>query len=507
MLTTQTDNSNLTHINYASWQDKCQQLMKQLQLDQLPAGGSLVVYHRGQQVVSANIGYCKSSGSKIPANSKVTASSLWQADTLSMNYSTGKGVLATLVHILVSQGLLDYHTPICHYWSDFAKNGKTNVTLMQVMTHQAGLFDISGLIDTHQYMLSWQDMLTKIANMPLQPSYFSQRDSYNSSATSSHSTESSHSSKLDHSMSSHNVTSSNSADSSNSANATYTNVSTYSALVYGWILGGLVEAVTGRSLQQALVDYLTEPLGMAQQIFFGVPKALLSQVADTKISDTLKNQPKRQRLKPRFKENGLQRQQIYANLPCYPLWQQRYQSLYGEASEVLTTAQINQLYLTSKHIDLASYRCAMSPNIKEVFDYYDEEVLQAVIPAVNCVASANALAKMYAMLANGGQLDGHVYINPSVFTTLSTAYDTGFDRVMPAAMHWRLGYHKVFALPLSADIDADDKTTGFGHMGYNGSMAWCDPKRQLAVAFVHNYDTTMLHDIRQFAVNELLLAL
>ena len=44
-------------------------------------------------------------------------------------------------------------------------------------------------------------------------------------------------------------------------------------------------------------------------------------------------------------------------------------------------------------------------------------------------------------------------------------------------------------------------------MGYNGSVAWCDPVRQLSFAFVHNFDTTMLNDVRQFALTEAVLNL
>jgi hypothetical protein len=43
-------------------------------------------------------------------------------------------------------------------------------------------------------------------------------------------------------------------------------------------------------------------------------------------------------------------------------------------------------------------------------------------------------------------------------------------------------------------------------MGYNGSVAWCDPTRQLSFAFIHNFDTTMLNDIRQFALTEAVLS-
>ena len=46
-------------------------------------------------------------------------------------------------------------------------------------------------------------------------------------------------------------------------------------------------------------------------------------------------------------------------------------------------------------------------------------------------------------------------------------------------MHWRLGYHRVLSL--------GKRSQGFGHMGFNGSGAWCDPDRQLSFAYTHNF--------------------
>lgn len=89
-------------------------------------------------------------------------------------------------------------------------------------------------------------------------------------------------------------------------------------------------------------------------------------------------------------------------------------------------------------------------------------------------------------------------ITPEVFAALEQVQNNQPDKVMPATMQWRLGYHRVFSR-LHAVADS------FGHMGYNGSMAWCDPHRQLAVAFIHNYDTTMLNDVRQFILTEQIL--
>ena len=50
-------------------------------------------------------------------------------------------------------------------------------------------------------------------------------------------------------------------------------------------------------------------------------------------------------------------------------------------------------------------------------------------------------------------------------------------------MPWRLGYHRIMALGAGQ---------GFGHIGYNGSGAWCDPARGLAFAYVQTYPSAGL---------------
>jgi CubicO group peptidase (beta-lactamase class C family) len=46
-------------------------------------------------------------------------------------------------------------------------------------------------------------------------------------------------------------------------------------------------------------------------------------------------------------------------------------------------------------------------------------------------------------------------------------------------MHWRMGYHRLFAIGVKAP-------QAFGHFGYGGSGAFCDPERRLAVALTLN---------------------
>lgn len=63
----------------------------------------------------------------------------WTRDTLVNVWSTTKGVAALAVAMLVDRGLLDYDAPVARYWPEFAANGKQDIDLGCLMSHQAGL--------------------------------------------------------------------------------------------------------------------------------------------------------------------------------------------------------------------------------------------------------------------------------------------------------------------------------------------------------------------------------
>ena len=476
-------NSQITHQNHSQdndnhLQSRLQQLLKDLQLDDAPAGGALVVYQAGICIAQASVGLARTDLA-------------WGIDTLSLNFSTGKGILATLVHVLVSQKKLDYDLPIAHYWPAFAAHHKGEITLRSVMSHQADLFSIQSIDIDNQTVLDWSVMLEKIAAMP--------------------------------------VTAPEQADLYDSA---------YSALVYGWVLGGAIEAVTTMTLAEALRYYLTEPLGIADSCYFGVPDNQIDKVARLvknfkSAEDAIENahenaqpQPRSRRHKPVLTPDSANTLQTYRHLPSYGCWQQQAanqsvsqlkaadnNNAAAETLPALDTAQINRLYFDNSQLNLKNYKAALLLASKEPIDYYHPQTLQASIPAANGVASAQALATIYAMLANRGVWQGKTLIDEAIFKQLSTPQVTGMDAVMPAHMDWRLGYHRRFSIcqnnriDITADTTQDDMPEAFGHMGYNGSVAWCDPERQLSFAFIHNFDVTMLNDIRQFALTESVLSL
>ena len=92
-------------------------------------GGACCVYHRGERVVDLWGG----------VRSKTTGEP-WQEDTMVLVYSTTKGLAAMTLALAHSRGWLDYEERVCAYWPEFAQNGKENITVRQLLSHQAGLF-------------------------------------------------------------------------------------------------------------------------------------------------------------------------------------------------------------------------------------------------------------------------------------------------------------------------------------------------------------------------------
>ena len=63
----------------------------------------------------------------------------WERDTLVPVFSTTKGMSSMAFAVAHSQGYLDLDEPVATYWPAFAENGKAQITVRQLMSHQAGL--------------------------------------------------------------------------------------------------------------------------------------------------------------------------------------------------------------------------------------------------------------------------------------------------------------------------------------------------------------------------------
>ena len=376
-------------------------------LAQLPApprqgGAALTIYHRNQKVVDIWAGVSTKEGTP------------WQADNMSISYSTTKGVVSTLAHMLVDEGKLNYDTPIAHYWPEFAQNGKHSLTLRHVLTHEAGLYHIRHMIADAHEMLDWPHMLTVM-------------------------------------------------ESAKPKHAPGARVG-YHAMTFGWIVGGLIEKVTGEPLAQTLARKITEPLQL-DGCYIGVPTSELARCNEIIGA-------------PRHKPNAPKKQP----------------SKLSQLQQQLTE---KTLRLSGFNPDTAAE--ALIPKGMSKF-YLDEPAsLQACIPGANGVFTARSLAKMYAALANGGEIDGVRLLSAKTLQEAVKVYNTQRGDVVPMAMNWRLGYHRVFTTWARTPH-------AFGHFGYGGSGAWADPSRQLAVGYIVNTGSgSPFADLRLWRINSAII--
>jgi CubicO group peptidase (beta-lactamase class C family) len=73
----------------------------------------------------------------------------WEEDTMVLVYSATKGLAAMVMAVAHSRGWLDFEERISTYWPEFAQNGKENITVRQLLAHQAGLFALAEAADRH----------------------------------------------------------------------------------------------------------------------------------------------------------------------------------------------------------------------------------------------------------------------------------------------------------------------------------------------------------------------
>jgi len=89
-----------------------------------------VVYDNGEKTVDL-------SGITLPENSNLR---LYDGDSISLIWSSGKVLASIAMCILVDRGLLKYESRVSDYWPEFAKNGKGDILVEDVLRHESGLY-------------------------------------------------------------------------------------------------------------------------------------------------------------------------------------------------------------------------------------------------------------------------------------------------------------------------------------------------------------------------------
>ena len=93
------------------------------------------------------------------------AGQAWSAGTLVNVFSVGKGMIAACVARLAGQGLLDPDALVTSYWPRFGVAGKQDITVRQLLSHQAGLPALRAPLPPGS-MLDWAGMIRAVGEEP-----------------------------------------------------------------------------------------------------------------------------------------------------------------------------------------------------------------------------------------------------------------------------------------------------------------------------------------------------
>jgi CubicO group peptidase (beta-lactamase class C family) len=92
-------------------------------------GAACCVYHRGEKVVDL-WGGVRDAATGAP----------WEEGTMALVYSATKGMAGLAMALAHSRGWLDHDRRVSAYWPEFAQQGKGDITVRQLLSHQAGLY-------------------------------------------------------------------------------------------------------------------------------------------------------------------------------------------------------------------------------------------------------------------------------------------------------------------------------------------------------------------------------
>ena len=152
----------------------------------------------------------------------------WERDTLIGVFSCTKYITACVAALCVERGDFSYDDKVAAHWPDFAQNGKGDVTIAQLLSHQAGL---SGITDPDWQASDWFDLEKLEATLAAQAPIFPPGS-----------------------------------------------VSGYHPVTFGPLVGGVIRRASGRTIGQILREDIAGPLGI--DFYLGLPEAEHARCAD-----------------------------------------------------------------------------------------------------------------------------------------------------------------------------------------------------------------------------------
>jgi CubicO group peptidase (beta-lactamase class C family) len=333
-------------------------------------GAAISIWHRGKPVLALCGGY-----------RDIHRERSWTNDTLVLFWSATKGLGSACVLHLFQERTIDLERRVAEFWPEFGENGKAQITIAQLLSHQAGLVALDEAVEITDY----DAVVRALARQaPLWPP--------------------------------------------GTAHG-------YHARTFGFLIDELVRRIDARTIGEYWRQTFAEPLGL--DIWIGLPA----------------------------KEN--------------------YRVATIHAAKLIRTSTRTDFYRDLATPGTIQRRTFTSPRgLHSISGMNTPENRARSLVSLGGIGSARSLAKFYALLANGGELEGRRFFSPETLGWMTRTLADGTDRVFEIPTAFSAGFMKdaaatsrrIFGPSLSA----------FGHPGAGGSHAFADPENELAFAYVMN---------------------
>jgi CubicO group peptidase (beta-lactamase class C family) len=394
----------------------------------------LCVYHQGKQVVDLW--------------ASKTDQGDFSADSLINIFSSGKSLECLAIASLVDKGLLSYDAKIAAYWPEFAANGKGDITVADLLRHEAGLVDFNHSFDPEHLLTenikqnSVGSVIEELkANIPSDKQF--RRN--------------------------------------------------YHALTRGWLINELYRRVepNGRTLGEYIREDISETLGA--DVFVGLRKEEL--VRREKIRGLNLSFYFLESFKPKFLGRKVEHSIGHMIALFSPIMMSVIKIIFKKLfkkknNRTYSSNEINKRAKSTPSKARAPLKGFPPISHREkIINFFNQPaVAQGESSSFNASCSARGLAKVAAMMSMGGSFEGNQYFSKSTWQALHDKVDTAKLGGM-VTTHFTQGGLNLFTMKGSENNTRDralnkDREGFYGWMGLGGSIFQWHPEQQIGFAFV-----------------------
>ncbi|WP_205527206.1 serine hydrolase domain-containing protein [Solimonas sp. K1W22B-7] len=324
----------------------------------------------GQVVLNRALGHARGNG---PGEGTRVPQLRATPDTPISLFSASKAVTAALLHLLAEEGGVDLDRPVVDYLPAFGAHGKHRITLADVLAHRGGIpsFRLPQAQRRIDLLADWEQTVALLC----------------------------------------------------AATPSTQGRQAYHAMTGGYILGEVLQRVTGRPIREYLDRRLRHPLGM-KHFTYGLPREHRDRVAHNYAAGA----------PVRFPVAGLVQRQLIVPF-----------------DEIIAFSNTDR-------------------------------AMDAVVPSGNLFATAEELSRFYQMLLDGGRHEGRQVMQPATVARLIRPVGrAAFDHTVKLPIRYSEG------LILGGNpFGLYGPMTGraYGHLGFMNIFGWADPDRHIACSLL-----------------------